>query len=118
MERIIIQPLSFPKWNVEEELGYKPITTFWQDFSIAEKFGEASVKDTFKKAFAEWKGNYKYLTELVMVLNHKIFQHYDPEKESQSPLAVLYNDLWEQADRWACENLKGEELDYFYQTLD
>lgn len=89
MERVIIQPLSFPKWNVEEELGYKPITTFWQDFSIAEKFGAASVKDTFKRAFAEWKGDYKYLTELVMVLNHKIWQHYDPEKERQSPLAVF-----------------------------
>ena len=116
MQTIVIQPFKFPKWNVEEELGYKPITTFWQDFSIAEKFGLPAVEDTYRKAFKEWKGNYKYLTELVMVLNHKIWQHYNPQKES--PLASLYNDLWEEADAWACNNLKGEELDYFYSTLD
>ena len=31
-------------------------TTFWQDFSIADAFGVAAIKDTFKRAFAEWKG--------------------------------------------------------------
>lgn len=116
MQQILIQPLAFPKWNVEEELGYKPITTFWRDFSIAERFGLVAVMDTYRRAFSECKKNYKYLTELVMVLNHKIWQHYDPNKES--PLAVLYNQLWEKAEMWAFENLKGEELDYFYSTLD
>ena len=108
--------LTIPRWNVEEEMGYKPITTFWQDFSIAERFGVKGVRDTFNRAFKEWRGNYKYLTELVMVLNHKIWQHYDPNKTS--PLAEVYNELWRDADAWACENLKGEELDYFYTTLD
>ena len=56
---------SVPKWNVESELGYKPITTFWEDFSIADKFGNEAVNDTFKRAFTEWKGNYAYLTEMV-----------------------------------------------------
>ena len=27
------------KWNIEEFCGYKPITTFWDDFSIADVFG-------------------------------------------------------------------------------
>lgn len=27
--------MIIPKWNIEEETGYKPFTTFWQDFSIA-----------------------------------------------------------------------------------
>lgn len=35
--------VSVPKWNVESELGYKPITTFWEDFSIADKFGNEAV---------------------------------------------------------------------------
>lgn len=106
--------LNLPVWRVEEEMGYKPITTFWSDFSIAENFGAEAVKDTFKRAFLEWRDKYKYLTELVMVLNHKIWQWY----EHDDNLSRLYNDLWCQADCYAGENLKGEELEYFYITLD
>lgn len=101
-------------WNIEEMIGYKPITTFWQDFTIAEKFGIKAVKETFDKVFEEWHKDYKYLTELVMVLNWKIWEHYQNDKE----LAKVYNDLWEQADNYACENLKDEELDYFYNITD
>lgn len=93
---------------------YECITTFWQDFTIADKFGIAAIKDTYKRAFNEWKSNYKYLTELVIVLNHKIWQHYETNEE----VARVYNDLWEEADVYACENLKGEELIYFYDTTD
>lgn len=101
-------------WYVERMTGYKPLTTFWNDFSIAEKFGKEAVKDTFNRAFEEWKDNYKYLTELVMVLNHKIWQWHEKDEE----LAQVYNALWEEADIFGCENLKGDELDYFYETLD
>ena len=37
--------ISLPVWNIEQITGYKPITTFWQDFSIADKFGLDAVKD-------------------------------------------------------------------------
>lgn len=50
------------KWNIESMCGYKPITTFWNDFEIAEIFGKKAVIDTFKRAFKEWRGNYKYLS--------------------------------------------------------
>lgn len=29
---------------VEAECGYRPFTTFWEDFSIAEGFGRKAVK--------------------------------------------------------------------------
>ena len=51
-------------------MGYEQKTTFWMDFSIADKFGIAAIKDTYKRAFNAWKDNHVYLTELVMVLNH------------------------------------------------
>lgn len=97
-----------------EEFGYEAKTTFWEDFSIADRFGIDAVRDTYKRAFKEWKDNYEYLTELVLVLNHKIWQYY----EEYPALADVYNELWEQADNYACENLKGEELNYFYQITD
>ena len=106
--------INFPMWNVEEMTGYKPQTTFWQDFSIADNFGPDAVKDTFNRAFEEWKTNYIYLTEMVLVLNHKIWQHYEHNDE----LARLYNDLWAAADAWAVDNLTGDELAYFYRTTD
>lgn len=94
---------------------YECMTTFWEDFSIADKFGVDAIKDTYNRAFNEWKNNYIYLTELVMVLNHKIWQHYELGNEG---LARAYNDMWEKADAYACENLTGEEADYFYRVTD
>lgn len=64
-------------WNIEAMTGYKPITIFWEDFSIADHFGPSAIKDTFRRAFDEWKSDHKYLTELVMVLNWKIWQYYE-----------------------------------------
>ena len=97
-----------------EQIGYEEKTTFWDDFSVADAFGTKAIKDTFDRAFKEWKSNYIYLTELVMVLNHKIWQWY----ESMPAYGKLYNDLWEKADNYACTHLKGEELSYFYRTTD
>ena len=98
-----------------EKIGYKPLTTFWQDFSIADNFGETAVKDTYQRVFKEWKHDYKYLTELVMVLNHKMWQFYH---QGDEPMTRLYNRLWEGADAYAINNLKGEELEYFYKVTD
>ena len=95
-------------------LGVKLESTFWMDFTIADKMGEKSVKDTYDRAFNEWKNNPKFMTELTIVLNWKIWQHYKENKE----VAEVYNDLWEQADAYACENLTGAESDYFYSTTD
>lgn len=94
--------------------GYEPKTTFWSDFSIADKFGLSAVQDTFNRAFDEWKDNYIYLTELVLVLNWKMWQHYEHNEQ----LARLYESLWGQADEYAFQNLKDNELEYFIQTTD
>ena len=96
------------------ENGYEVKTTFWSDFSIADRFGITAVRDTFNRAFNEWKHDYIYLTELVMVLNHKIWQHY----EHNTALARVYDELSRNAESYACDNLKGEELAYFIRVLD
>ena len=77
-----------------QENGYDLITTFWEDFSIAD--------------------DYKFFTELTLVLNHKIWQNYESNRE----LAALYDRLWREADEYAMNNFKGEELDYYYRITD
>lgn len=101
-------------WNIENITGYKPKTTFYEDFSIADRFGIPAVKDTFKRAFEGWKNNHIYLTELVMVLNWKIWEHC----ETNDALAEVYNDLWEQTRDYAVETLKDTELEYYLTTTD
>lgn len=107
--------MTIKTWNIEARTGYKPITTFYEDFSIADKFGKAAVKDTYKRALetAKFMG-YKYLTEFVMALNWKIWEHY----ENNEPLARVYNDLWEKAAQYAVETLTGAELQYYFETTD
>ena len=100
---------------METPNGYKFQTTFWQDFSIADAFGIKAVKDTFKRAFEEWKTNYIYLTELVLVMNWKTWQWYEKNNES---LAKVYNDFYEKADDYAMDNLQGSELDHFLSVTD
>lgn len=94
--------------------GYEMTTTFMMDFSIADKFGITAIKDTYKRAFEEWKDNYVYLTELVIVLNLKIWEWYEKNED----VAKVYNSLWEEADAYACENLKDDELSFFYRITD
>lgn len=97
-----------------EMSGYEPKTTFFTDFTIADAFGAKAVQDTYNRAFAEWKNNVVYITELVMVLNWKIWIHHEHNEE----LAKLYNDLWQQADEWCMDNLQDEDKIYFLRTTD
>lgn len=96
------------------ENGYKTITTFYEDFTIAEKFGPNAILDTYKRVMKEWSSNYKYLTELVLILNFKIWKHY----KTNENLSKIYNDLWQKTDNYAYETLKGEELTYYLETID
>ena len=95
--------------------GYETKTTFFEDFTIADKFGIDAIKDTYNRAFNEWKGDYVYLTELVLVLNHKIWEYFGKGNEEY---AKIYDELWKKTDEYAYENLKGEELTYYFEITD
>lgn len=107
--------LEISMWNIEALTGYQPKTTFWMDFSIADKFGKGAVLDTYKRAFEGWKNDPVYLTELVMVLNWKLWEHHDA---GNTTLAETYDKLWGAADEYAMDNLTGEDLSYFLSTTD
>lgn len=95
--------------------GYETKTTFWEDFSIADRFGKDAVRDTYKRAFDEWKSDYIYLTELVLVLNWKCWAHYE---NGDMALSELYAILYHRANDYARTHLKGKEFEYYFRTTD
>lgn len=113
---------SLPAWGIEEVTGYKPCTTFWQDFSMADVFvlngqNPDAVLDTHSRSWPTVKEmglGVEGITEYVMVLNWKIHQHYPKQME----LSELYDTLWKETDEWCMENLKGEDLNYYLDTTD
>ncbi len=72
---------------------YECQTAFWEDFSIAEHFGEEAIIDTYKRARKDWEKDKVYGTELSMVLNHKCWYWYD---RTDSKFSELYAKLWEE----------------------
>ena len=107
--------MTIKTWNIEAITGYKPKTTFYEDFSIADRFGMAAVRDTYKRSMASWKRNCEYLTELVMALSWKVNEHYCRDNMR---FAELYQELYEDADEYAKDHLQGDDLSYYYKTLD
>ena len=100
-------------WNIEEMTGYKPISTFYTDFSIADKFGLDAIKETFNRVFKEWKDDVKMGTELAMVMSWKSFEH-----QNNSRFCHLYSQLYYKMDNYCCKNYKGEDLKYYLRTTD
>ena len=109
------------------EIGYVEKTTFGLDFDIADVFGEQAIKNTYERAFNEWKNNYKFFTELVMVLNYKCCQWYyrASDRGNQTTyrmyavqLAKLYNNLYYEAAEYASTHLEGDEFSYYDSTTD
>lgn len=88
---------------------------FMQDFAIADRFGEAAVRDTFKRAFREWKENVEYYASFVMTLNHRLWMWYD---KGNGQMARLYDELWKKADEYGCDHFTGKDAEYYFSFLD
>ena len=99
----------------KEEHGFEVQTTFWEDFGIADRFGKSAVKDTYKSALAYAKTNYKYLTELSIVLNYRLWMHYNKGNET---LARVYDEIWRKCHNYAQRTLKGEEFQFYFNATD
>ena len=97
--------------------GQETKTTFWEDFSIADAFGDNAIKGTYKRAFEEWKNDIEYLTELVIILNLKCWYWYERGNESRSR---LYSNLYYEADGRVYGIFSGDEekLSYYFNMTD
>lgn len=96
-------------WKIEALTGYKPHTTFYTDFSLSDPYGIVAVTATYNKRFEESKASVVNMTELVLVLQWKVYEHYDENRT----LAKFYQSMWEVTDRWCRENFKDNDLKYY-----
>ena len=97
------------------DVGKERKTTFYSDLSIAEYVdGANGVKDTYKRVVSHWKDDVEYMSEFVIALNQKIWQHYN----KNYTLAKVYDELWRKCDDFCREHFKGEELSYYYSYID
>ena len=106
--------IRFKDWNIEAMTGYKPQTTIYMDLSIAERLGVSAIKDTVRRVRRDWSGNVIYMTELVMALNWKIWEHHGRHALYEK----IYNDMYFALRDWCLEHFTGEDLTYFYETTD
>lgn len=88
---------------------------FWMDFTIADLYGKKAVRDTYKRAFDEWKDNVDYYASFVLTLNHRLWMHYDA---GRIELAKLYDELWKKADSYGYRHFKGDDLIKYHNFLD
>jgi hypothetical protein len=93
---------------------YTPITTFFSDLSIAEWFGEKSIRETYRDVLKSWGEDIKFMTEFSMCLNHKIWQFY----EVNESIARVYDELWKKSVNYITNHFKGEDLVYYYEVTD
>lgn len=108
--------IELPRWFIADYIGYTPITTFWEDFSIAEKGGLSAIKDTYNSAL-QWKENIKYMAELLLVVNHKSIVFAELTREGSTV---------KDAYRWYYRNLSDEQIneimnyyiDKYYEIRD
>ena len=99
----------------KQEHNFDVQTTFWEDFGIADCFSKSAIKDTYKRAMQYAKTNYKYLTELSLVLNHRLWMHYN---NGNQEYAKVYDEIWRKCHNYAHKHLKGEEFQFYYNVTD
>lgn len=113
-----LYPCAYPEWQKKRLTN----THYHTAFTLAEAYPNLSVADRlvliaamFIVFFEEAKDDYRKLTELVAVLNHKIWEHYDNGDELFSR---KYDILWRKGDSWASEHLEGDAMTHFCWVLD
>lgn len=91
--------------------------TFWEDFTIAEAFGVNAVKDTFKRAFLNWKDDIYMATALTVTVNHKRWQRH---ANKNTELTELYSNYYYKCFDYILEDgrYEADELKYFLRIID
>lgn len=98
--------------------GYKRKTTFYSDLSIAEVCGgEKAIRDTYRRVMKHWIDDIEYITEFVMAINIKSWEHYE---RGNTELSQLYSNLYHESYEKVAGHYENNEkaISYFWSTLD
>lgn len=95
--------------------GQEFTTTFPMDFAIADRFGIKAVKDTYNRAFKEWKDDVQYMIEFVTTLNMKCWYWHE---QGNIELSEVYSDLYYKAHYACLEHFKGDKARYYYSMVN
>ena len=118
------------KYNLENMGAFSPQYTFYGDFSIADWYGEKSVRDTYKNVIESWGDDYKALTEIIMVLNHKSWSFNDKvdshllgsrcTEEVRQRYVEVYVELYNKADAEFRKRYKDNDdaMRYYFEVTD
>ena len=99
----------------EAMCGYTQRTTFWDDFTIAEKFGLPAIERTYRNAFNSWKNDVVFITELVLVLNWKMLYM---DERHMTEKSVMYYKCWVELSNWCERHLEAGAYEYFILVTD
>lgn len=100
-------------WKIEQLTGYKPHANFYIEFSMSEPFGISAIASVYDRLFFKVKDDYICLTELSMVINWKVYEHYD----KKDWMVKLYQSIWDQIDTYCKQNLPDRELEYYNKHI-
>jgi len=121
------------KANLGDMSSYKPKYTFYSDFAIAEFYfvygkDKNSIKETYDRVIKSWSSSYEALTEIILVLNHKIwafFQDVDTQylgidKEKGKEIAGIYNELWKKTEDLFFKLYENNDdaMSHYYEVTD
>lgn len=98
--------------NICSMTGYTPKTDIWEVLSEAD---ENKIEDIVEEIFKTVKDDYIYLTEFIMFLNWKCWEHYDKGNED---ISELYSKLFYEKQNYAYDHFNDEELSYYFQITD
>ena len=90
--------------------------TFYQDFQIADRFGEKGIRETYKNVKEYWLDDPAAWGEVVCALNWRLWDLYkDNEK-----LARIYQDLWQEAQDTGWKQFENdkEKADIYFRKID
>ena len=99
----------------ESLCGYTQRTTFWDDFTIAERNGIPAIKETYRNAFNSWKTDVVFITELVLVLNWKMLYM---DERHMTEKSVMYYKCWVELSNWCERHLEAGAYEYFLNVTD
>lgn len=127
--------ISEKNWeaNLADMGNYERKYTFYSDFGIAEfcevyKADAGAVKDTYNRVEESWGSSIEAITEVVMVLNHKIWSFYDNvdssylgcSEEWRQHFMEVYQELYERCVAFIEKTFANdsEALSYYYEVTD